>query len=85
MYKLYLAAAGRILSHTDELSNKDLSESKLIEERKIENNEWILLMVVKIKNLYLYQLEMVNNVFFMQRNGQYMNASMKIKDVVEQM
>ncbi|MDR4512003.1 MAG: hypothetical protein MRJ93_09910 [Nitrososphaeraceae archaeon] len=54
MYKLYLATAGRILSHTDELSNKDLSESKLIEERKIENNEWILLMVVKIKNLYLY-------------------------------
>lgn len=83
MYKLSLATGGRLLSNIDELSNEDLGESKLVEERKVETDKWVFVEGCKNPKSVSILVRGGSQRVIDEVERSVHDALMTVKDVVE--
>jgi chaperonin GroEL (HSP60 family) len=83
MYKLSFATGGRLLSNIDELSEEDLGESKLVEERKVETDKWVFVEGCKNPKSVSMLVRGGSQRIIDEVERSVRDALMTIKDVME--
>jgi archaeal chaperonin len=83
MAKLSRATGGRIVTNIEELSTNDLGYSKLVEERKVENDKWVFIEGCKNPKALSVLIRGGSQRVVDEAERSIHDAMMSVKDVLE--
>jgi chaperonin GroEL (HSP60 family) len=83
MAKLSRASGARIVTNIDELAKSDLGYSKIVEERKVENDKWVFIKECKNPKAVSILVRGGSQRVMDEAERSIHDALMCVKDVIE--